>query len=127
MPTIADACCATGVAVECQHQSVARRDARNDSDRRTFQPEIGGGTLSCTKEDAPERIIHYYMTERLREGHELTEAVKGANLNTSGGFLQTGSREAVIRIMGRASTVEDTLVIVLLTKEAGNAPVQSAL
>jgi hypothetical protein len=35
------------------------------------KPEIGGGTLSCTRENAPERIIHYYMTEGQREGRDL--------------------------------------------------------
>lgn len=35
------------------------------------KPEIGGGTLSCTRENGPERIIHYYMTEGQRDGHEL--------------------------------------------------------
>ena len=35
------------------------------------KPEIGGGTLSCTKEDGPERIIHYYMTVGQSIGDDL--------------------------------------------------------
>jgi hypothetical protein len=35
------------------------------------KPVLGGGILSCTPENAPERIIHYYMTEAHREGREL--------------------------------------------------------
>jgi Cu/Ag efflux pump CusA len=63
---------------------------------------IGGGTKQYQVLTNPGRLQQYGVTL-----DELTEAVKGANLNTSGGFLQTGSREAVIRIMGRARTVED--------------------
>jgi CzcA family heavy metal efflux pump len=63
---------------------------------------IGGGTKQYQVLTNPGRLQQYGVTL-----DQLTEAVKGSNLNTSGGFLQTGSREAVIRIMGRARTVED--------------------
>jgi hypothetical protein len=35
------------------------------------KPAIGGGTLSCTRANGPERIIHYYMTDANREGRDL--------------------------------------------------------
>jgi hypothetical protein len=35
------------------------------------KPEIGGGTLSSTRDNRPERIIHYYMTQSHSEGHDL--------------------------------------------------------
>jgi len=63
---------------------------------------IGGGTKQYQVLTNPGRLQQYGVTL-----DELTEAVKGSNLNTSGGFLQSGSREAVIRIMGRARTLED--------------------
>jgi CzcA family heavy metal efflux pump len=63
---------------------------------------IGGGTKQYQVLTNPGRLQQYGVTL-----DQLTEAVKGSNLNTSGGFLQTGSREAVIRIMGRARTLED--------------------
>jgi hypothetical protein len=34
-------------------------------------PQIAGGALSSTRENRPERIIHYYMTEGHREGYDL--------------------------------------------------------
>ena len=63
---------------------------------------IGGGTKQYQVLTNPGRLQQYGVTL-----DQLTEAVKGSNLNTSGGFLQTGSREAVIRIMGRARTLDD--------------------
>jgi hypothetical protein len=35
---------------------------------RCARPEMRGGTLSCGADNLPERIIHYYMTERQRNG-----------------------------------------------------------
>jgi CzcA family heavy metal efflux pump len=77
---------------------------------------IGGGTKQYQVLTNPGRLLQYGVTL-----DELTEAVKGSNLNTSGGFLQTGSREAVIRIMGRARTLDDIRKTVIA--ERGGAPV----
>ena len=63
---------------------------------------IGGGTKQYQVLTNPSRLRQYGVTL-----DQLTEAVKGSNLNTSGGFLQSGSREAVIRVMGRARTLDD--------------------
>jgi CzcA family heavy metal efflux pump len=63
---------------------------------------IGGGTKQFQVLTNPSRLQQYEVTLR-----QLTEAARGANLNTAGGFLQTPQREAVIRIMGRAHSLDD--------------------
>ncbi len=73
---------------------------------------IGGGTKQYQVLTNPGRLQQYGVTL-----DQLTEAVKGSNLNTSGGFLQTGSREAVIRIMGRARTLQDIEQTVVSAKD----------
>ncbi len=72
---------------------------------------IGGGTRQYQVLTNPGRLQQYGVTL-----DQLTEAVRGSNLNTSGGFLQSGSREAVIRIMGRARTLEDIRRTVLTVR-----------
>lgn len=63
---------------------------------------IGGGVKQFQVLTNPTRLRQYDVTL-----NQLTEAVRGSNLNTAGGFLQSPQREAVIRIMGRARTLED--------------------
>jgi Cu/Ag efflux pump CusA len=63
---------------------------------------IGGGTKQVQVLTNPVRLQQYGVTL-----NQLTEAVRGSSLNTTGGFLQTAERESVIRIMGRARSLED--------------------
>jgi Cu/Ag efflux pump CusA len=63
---------------------------------------IGGGTKQFQVLTNPARLQQYGVTL-----DQLTEAVRGSNLNTAGGFLLTPQREAVIRIMGRARSPEE--------------------
>ena len=77
---------------------------------------IGGGTKQYQVLTNPGRLQQYGVTLE-----QLLHAVRGSNQNTTGGFLQQGSQEAVVRIMGRARTLEDigrTVVTV-----AGGVPV----
>ncbi len=77
---------------------------------------IGGGTKQYQILTNPQRLQQYGLTLQ-----QLTEAAKGANQNTAGGFIQSGPREAVVRIMGRARTVEDIRQTVVATY--GGVPV----
>jgi CzcA family heavy metal efflux pump len=63
---------------------------------------IGGGAKQFQVLTNPARLQQYGVTL-----DQLTEAVKESNKNTTGGFLLTPQREAVIRIVGRARSVED--------------------
>lgn len=63
---------------------------------------IGGGAKQYQVLTNPGRLQQYGVTLE-----QLIEAVKGSNQNTTGGFLQSGAREAVVRIMGRARSLED--------------------
>ncbi|MFN3648227.1 MAG: efflux RND transporter permease subunit [Armatimonadota bacterium] len=63
---------------------------------------IGGGVKQFQVLTNPTRLQQYGVTL-----NQLTEAVRGSNQSTAGGFLQSPQREAVIRIMGRARTLED--------------------
>lgn len=63
---------------------------------------IGGGAKQFQVLTNPARLQQYGVTL-----DQLTEAVKQSNQNTTGGFLLTPQREAVIRIQGRARSVED--------------------
>ncbi|MGV3724077.1 MAG: efflux RND transporter permease subunit, partial [Actinomycetota bacterium] len=72
---------------------------------------IGGGTKQYQVLTNPQRLQQYGVTL-----DQLTEAARGANQNTSGGFIQSGPREAVVRIMGRAKGVEDIRRTVVTTR-----------
>lgn len=63
---------------------------------------IGGGAKQYQVLTNPGRLQQYGVSL-----DELTEAVRESNQNTAGGFLQSPQREAVIRITGRARSVED--------------------
>ncbi|MCC2670453.1 MAG: putative copper/silver efflux system, rane component, partial [Armatimonadetes bacterium] len=63
---------------------------------------IGGGTMQYQVLTNPARLQQYGVTLA-----EVLHAAKGSNQNTTGGFLQSGAQEAVVRIMGRARSVED--------------------
>jgi CzcA family heavy metal efflux pump len=77
---------------------------------------IGGGAKQFQVLTNPARLQQYGVTL-----DELTEAVRESNLNTSGGFLQTPQREAVIRITGRAHSTEDIARTVI--KQRDGVPV----
>lgn len=77
---------------------------------------IGGGTKQYQVLTNPRRLQQYGVTL-----DQLTEAARGANLNTAGGFIQSGAREAVVRIMGRARSEEDIRQTVVATR--GGVPV----
>ena len=51
---------------------------------------------------SPERLAQYGVTLE-----ELTQAVEKSNAVTGGGFLTSGGEESLIRIVGRAITLED--------------------
>lgn len=63
---------------------------------------IGGGTKQFQVLTNPARLKQYDVTL-----DELVEATRESNVNAGGGFLQFPPREAVIRITGRALSLED--------------------
>ena len=73
---------------------------------------IGGGAKQFQVLTNPARLQQYGVSLG-----QLTGAVRQSNLNTSGGFLQTPQREAVIRITGRARDTEDIGRTVVAVKD----------
>ena len=63
---------------------------------------IGGGTKQYHVLTNPSRLQQFGITLT-----ELQHAVKESNQNTTGGFLQHGAQEAVVRIMGRARSLDE--------------------
>jgi len=63
---------------------------------------IGGGTKQYQVLTNPARLQQYGVTLE-----QVLHAAKGSNQNTTGGFLQSGAQEAVVRIMGRVRSIED--------------------
>ncbi len=63
---------------------------------------IGGGTKQYQVLTNPARLRQYDITL-----DELTQAVRESNTNAGGGFLQSAHKESVIRITGRAATLDD--------------------
>ena len=63
---------------------------------------MGGTPKQFQVLTSPERLAQYNVTL-----DELTQAVKKSNAVTGGGFLVTGDSESLIRIVGRAITLED--------------------
>ncbi len=63
---------------------------------------LGGGTKQFQVLTNPGRLQQYGVSME-----QLLHAVKGSNQSTTGGFLQQGSQEAVVRILGRARTVAE--------------------
>lgn len=49
--------------------------------------------------------------------NQLTEAVRQANSNTSGGFLEQSGRESLVRNLGRIRNLDDLRKVVVLEKE----------
>ncbi len=72
---------------------------------------IGGGAKQFQVLTNPARLQQYGVTL-----DQLTEAARQSNLNTSGGFLQTPQREAIIRITGRARSPQDIARTVVAQK-----------
>ena len=64
----------------------------------------------------PNRMLNYGIHTR-----DVIEALKENNINSSGGFIQKGPEEKIIRGMGRIRTMEDIREIVL--KQKGGVPV----
>ena len=63
---------------------------------------IGGGLKQYQVLTDPRRLARYDVTL-----DDLTKAVEAANLNTGGGFLLGGTKESLIRITGRAESLQD--------------------
>jgi CzcA family heavy metal efflux pump len=63
---------------------------------------MGGALRQFQVLTSPERLAQYNITL-----DELTQAVEKSNAVTGGGFLLTPSEESLIRIVGRALTLED--------------------
>ncbi|HEY4309920.1 MAG TPA: efflux RND transporter permease subunit [Pirellulales bacterium] len=63
---------------------------------------MGGSLKQFQVLTSPERLAQYNVTLE-----ELTQAVEKSNAVTGGGFLISGGEESLIRIVGRAITLED--------------------
>jgi CzcA family heavy metal efflux pump len=74
---------------------------------------IGGGMKQFQVLTNPARLAQYGVSLE-----QLTEAVKESNRNTAGGFLQEPTREAVVRILGKART-PDELAQTVVTQNQG--------
>jgi CzcA family heavy metal efflux pump len=73
---------------------------------------IGGGMKQFQVLTNPTRLAQYGVSL-----DQLTEAVRESNRNTAGGFLQEPTREAVVRIMGRARTPEEISQTVIVQNQ----------
>ena len=63
---------------------------------------IGGGTKQYQVLTDPARLKQFDVTL-----DELVEAARQSNMNAGGGFLQEPQRESVVRILGRAQSLDD--------------------
>ncbi|HVZ64165.1 MAG TPA: efflux RND transporter permease subunit [Opitutaceae bacterium] len=63
---------------------------------------IGGGVKQYQVLPSPEKLAAYGVTLE-----EVTTAAAKAQSNTSGGFLETANREALIRNLGRTTSLDD--------------------
>jgi len=63
---------------------------------------IGGGTKQYQVLSDPARLKQFGVTL-----DELVEAARQSNMNAGGGFLQEPQRESVVRILGRAQSLDD--------------------
>ena len=77
---------------------------------------MGGELKQYQVLTSPTRLAHYNLTL-----NELTEAVARSNAVTGGGFLLSKNQEALIRIVGRATTLADIENTVIRPEE--NLPV----
>jgi CzcA family heavy metal efflux pump len=71
---------------------------------------IGGGVRQYQVKVAPERLRAFEVTL-----DQVTEALRGSNANSTGGFFQRGGQESLIRGVGRitsAADVEEAVVTV---------------
>jgi CzcA family heavy metal efflux pump len=91
---------------------------------------IGGDTKQFQVLVDPARLRDYGLSLK-----EVTEAVAGANVNASGGFLERPTEEYMIRARGRVNTIEDLANSVItvrngtpiLVKNIGNVQLGRAL
>jgi len=63
---------------------------------------IGGGVKQLQVLVQPEKLQQYEMSL-----HDVERAVTGSNLNTTGGYLQSGRQEFLVRNIGRIHTLDD--------------------
>lgn len=76
---------------------------------------IGGGRMQYQVKVDPAKLRTYDLT--LEEVEEVEEAVAGANMNTTGGFVEKQSEEYLIRNIGRTSNIEDFANAVVTVRE----------
>ena len=75
---------------------------------------MGGGLKQFQVTTNPERLAQYDVTLT-----ELAEALEHANLNTSGGFLLTQTKEYLVRITGRVESLEQIANSVVEYRDEG--------
>lgn len=63
---------------------------------------IGGGRKQYQVLASPQKLRAYDLTLK-----DAIEAARGANINTTGGFLESGQQEYLIRNIGRLTTLEE--------------------
>ncbi|MCH7908171.1 MAG: efflux RND transporter permease subunit, partial [Candidatus Hydrogenedentes bacterium] len=73
---------------------------------------IGGGRMQYQVKVDPEKLRAYDLTLE-----EVEQAVAGANMNTTGGFIEKQSEEYLIRNVGRTTRLEDFANAVVTTRD----------
>jgi len=77
---------------------------------------MGGGRKQFQVLVNPESLVKYGLTL-----HDVEQAVQASNSNATGGYLNQGSNELLVRSLGRIQTLNDLQSVVV--KSAGDRPV----
>ena len=76
---------------------------------------IGGGVKQYQVLASPEKLAFYRVSLA-----EVEETAENSQMNTAGGFLESSSREALVRNIGRTSAIEDIGISVI--RATGDTP-----
>ncbi len=73
---------------------------------------MGGGRKQFQVLVDPDRLLQFGVTL-----HEVEEAVRASNANATGGYLDQGGTELLVRSLGRIESVDDLLAVVVKPSE----------
>lgn len=73
---------------------------------------MGGGRKQFQVLVDPDRLLQFGVTL-----HEVEEAVRASNTNATGGYLDQGGTELLVRSLGRIESVDDLLAVVVKPSE----------